>query len=70
MPLIAILALPHARRVSFVLPTDRGYQTVKRIRQGKSLLASTYDGFVDHFRDRYGFAPLAVTVDAIARPDG
>ena len=54
--------------MSFILPSDREYQSVKRIRQGKSRLDPIYDPFVESFRRRYGFPPLAVSVDAIDRP--
>lgn len=49
-----------ARQVSFVQPRDRDYLRAKRTKQGRSRLAPVYDPFVERFRDRYGFSPLAV----------
>lgn len=56
--------------MSFVQPRDRDYLRAKRIKQGRSRLDPVYDRFVERFRDRYGFSPLAVILDAPDRPRG
>jgi hypothetical protein len=56
--------------MSFVQPRDRDYLLAKQIKQGRSRIDPAYDPFVERFRDRYGFRPLAVMLDAINRPRG
>lgn len=56
--------------MSFVQPRDRDYLLAKRIKQGRSRIEPVYDAFVERFRDRYGFPPLAVMLDAVDRPRG
>jgi hypothetical protein len=54
--------------VSFFLPSDSAYQSVKRLKQGTSRLDSMYDSFVAAFDERFGFPPLGVGVDTMERP--
>ncbi|WP_132188961.1 MULTISPECIES: hypothetical protein [Kribbella] len=54
--------------MSFIVPSDVEYQRAKRLRQRKSRLDPIYDDFVERFRQRYGFPPLAISLDAIDRP--
>lgn len=56
--------------MSFVQPRDRDYLRAKRIKQGQSRLDPVYDPFAGRFRNRYGFSPLAVMLDAVGRPRG
>lgn len=51
-------------------PRDRDYLRAKRVKHGRSRLDPVYDPFVERFRDRYGFSPLAVILDAPDRPRG
>ena len=56
--------------MTFIMPTDRGYQLAKRIKQGTAQLDPTFDAFVERFTARYGIPLLTIGLDSIDRPRG
>jgi len=52
--------------VSFYLPSDPGFDEVRRIRRGEERLPAVFDAFVDRFTKTFGIAPLALTTDTVA----
>jgi hypothetical protein len=58
----------YANGVSFGQPDDPDYLCAKRIKRGQSRVDPVYDDFLERFRARYGFAPLAVMLDEFKRP--